>query len=148
MWAYEHTLETEAPAEAIWRLWADVSTWSRWDDDIAWARLDGQFAVGSRGKLKPQGIPAAGFTLISVVPGVSYTVEQRLPLATLRFHHELGETDGGSTRFTHGVTIAGPLGPLFAFVFGRRMKANFGEIMRHLAEEALASGDGPGGRNG
>jgi hypothetical protein len=82
---------------------------SRWDDDIEWARLDGPFFVGSHGKLKPQGIPAAGFTLISVVPGVSYTVEQRLPLATLRFHRELGVTDGGSTRFTHRVTIAGPL---------------------------------------
>src|SRR2546421_502637 len=34
MWTYEHTLQTEAPAGAIWRPWADVSTWSRWDDDI------------------------------------------------------------------------------------------------------------------
>ena len=147
MWTYEHTLETKAPAEAIWRLWADVSTWSRWDDDIEWAQLEGSFAVGSRGRLKPKGIPAAGFALVSVVPGVSYTVEQRLPLATLRFHHELAETAGGSTRFTHRVTIAGPLGPLFGSVFGRRMKANFGKIMRHLAEEALAAAIGPGGRS-
>jgi hypothetical protein len=148
VWTHEHTLETDASAEAIWRLWSEVSTWSRWDDDIEWAQLDGPFAVGSRGRLKPKGIPAAGFALVSVVPGVAYTVEQRLPLATLRFHHELAETAGDSTRFTHRVTIAGPLGPLFAAVFGRRMKANFGKIMRHLAEEALASGVDRSGQQG
>jgi uncharacterized membrane protein len=138
MWAYEHTVETEAPAEAIWRLWSDVSTWSSWDDDIEWARLDGPFAVGSRGKLKPKGIPAAGFRLVTVAPGVSYTVQQRLPLARLRFHHELAEAGVGPTRFTHRVTIDGPLGALFALLFGRRMKANFPTIMRHLAEAASA----------
>jgi uncharacterized membrane protein len=139
MWAYEHTVETEAPAAAIWRLWSDVSTWSSWDDDIEWARLDGPFAVGSRGKLKPKGVPAAGFKLVTVTPGLSYTVEQRLPLARLRFHHELAEAAKGPTRFTHRVTIDGPLGALFAFLFGRRMKKNFPTIMRHLAEAASAS---------
>jgi polyketide cyclase/dehydrase/lipid transport protein len=145
MWTYEHTVETEAPPEAIWRLWADVSTWSRWDDDIEWATLDGPFAVGSRGRLKPNGIPAGGFTLVSVVPGTSYVVQQRLPLATLRFHHELGPAGRGLTSFTHRVTIDGPLGRLYASLFGRRMKANFGTIMRHLAADAEAEAAACGG---
>jgi hypothetical protein len=140
MWSYEHTLESDAAPEAIWRLWADVSSWSSWDDDIQWARLDGPFAVGSRGRLKPQGVPAAAFALVSVVPDVSYTVEQRLPLARLRFHHELARTVGAPARFTHAVTIDGLLGPLYVSLFGRRMKANFPKIMRHLAEEASAAG--------
>ena len=139
MWTYEHTLETEATPEAIWSRWADVSTWSRWDDDIVWAQLDGPFEVGSKGKLKPKGVPAAGFTLTSVDHGVSYTVEQRLPLATLRFHHELAPSDGSPTRFTHRATIEGPLSSVYGAVFGRRMKANFGSIMRHLAEDALGN---------
>jgi hypothetical protein len=139
MWSHEHTVETEAPAEAIWRLWSDVSTWSSWDDDIEWARLDGQFAVGSRGKLKPKGVPAGGFKLVAVNPGVSYTVEQRLPLARLRFEHEVTEAGEGPTRFTHRVTVDGPLAALFARLFGRRMKANFPTVMRHLAEAASAS---------
>ena len=138
MWTYEHTLDTDAAPEAIWLLWADVSSWSSWDDDIEWAHLDGPFAIGSRGRLKPRGIPAAAFTLVSVIPGVSYTVEQRLPLARLRFHHELRQADPGQARFTHGVTIDGLLGPLYASLFGRRMKANFAMIMRHLAEKASA----------
>jgi hypothetical protein len=120
-------------------LWSDVSGWAVWDDDIQWATIDGPFVAGSHGKLKPKGFPAAGFELVSVNPGHSYTVEQRLPLATLRFHHELAEPRASPTRFTHGVTIAGPVGPLFAAAFGRRMKKNFPVIMRHLAEEAEAA---------
>jgi hypothetical protein len=143
MWTYEHTVETSAPPQAIWRLWSDVSTWSAWDDDIDWATLDGPFAVGSRGKLKPKGFLAAGFTLVSVTPGVSYTVEQRLPLATLRFHHALAERNEGPTRFTHGVTIDGPLGPVVAALFGGRMKRNFGPVMRHLANVAEAQDHTP-----
>jgi len=136
MWTYEHTLETDVAPAAIWRLWADVPGWSRWDDDIEWATLDGSFAVGSRGRLKPRGIPAAAFELVSVVPEISYTVEQRLPLARLCFHHELGQSDRSPTRFTHLASISGVLGPLYATLFGRRMQANFPKIMAHLAEVA------------
>jgi hypothetical protein len=138
VWSYEHTVETKAPPEAVWRLWSDVSTWSSWDDDIEWATLDGAFAVGSRGKLKPKGFPAGAFELVSVTPGVSYTVEQRRLLATLRFHHELAEGGAPPTRFTHRVTISGPLGPLLVAAFGGRMKRNFPPIMRHLAAAAEA----------
>jgi hypothetical protein len=142
MWSHEHTAETEAAPEAIWSLWSDVSSWSRWDDDIQWASLEGAFTEGSRGRLKPQGVPATAFTLASVVPGRSYTVEQRMPLARLRFHHQLENPDGGPTRFTHRVTIDGPLAGIYAALFGRRMKRNFSKIMRHLAEEAAAADSG------
>jgi hypothetical protein len=137
-WTYEHTLETQASADSIWRLWADVASWSRWDADIEWARLEGPFATGSRGRMKPRGVPAAAFTLVSVLPGVSYTVEQRVPLARLRFHHELAAADADRTRLTHGVTIDGSLGPFYAFLFGGRMRANFPKITNDLAEMALA----------
>jgi hypothetical protein len=134
--------ETDAGPEAIWNLWSDVSSWSRWDDDIQWATLQGPFAEGARGRLKPRGVPAAGFTLVSVVPGRAYTVEQRLPLARLRFHHQLEESGGGLTRFTHRVTIDGPLAGVYAAFFGQRMKTNFAKIMRHLADEAEAGRGG------
>lgn len=143
MWTFEHTLEAEVAPEAIWRLWSDVSSWERWDADIDRATLEGPFATGSRGKLKPRGVPAAPFTLASVVPGSSYTVEQRLPLATLRFRHEL-TSDGGRTRFTHRATMSGPMSGLYGVLFGRRMKANFAPIMRTLAEEAARTGPGTG----
>jgi hypothetical protein len=136
VWSFEHTVETKAAPEAVWALWSDVSGWSSWDDDIEWATLEGPFLAGSRGVLKPKGVPPGAFELVSVVPGKSYTVEQRLRVVTLRFHHDLAE--GPPTRFTHGVTVSGVLWPVFVAAFGRRMKKNFPAIMRQLA--AVAEG--------
>jgi hypothetical protein len=31
MWQFEHTIETEAGADAIWRLYSDPRTWPDWD---------------------------------------------------------------------------------------------------------------------
>ena len=48
MWEYEHSIETEASPEAIYRLYSDVATWPRWDEGIAEVTLDGPFAAGTR----------------------------------------------------------------------------------------------------
>ena len=136
MWAYEETVETSATPEAVWRLWADVSHWNEWDEDIVWARLDGRFESGSRGKLKPRGVPAAGFTLEHVVPLRAYTVEQRLPLARLAFEHELAPAADGRTAITQRASISGPLSGLYGRAFGRRMERNFRGIIESLARTA------------
>jgi hypothetical protein len=47
MWAAEHTIETTAAPEAIWRLWADVPRWPEWNQDLARAELTGEFVAGS-----------------------------------------------------------------------------------------------------
>jgi uncharacterized protein YndB with AHSA1/START domain len=136
MWTHQETVETSAPPEAVWRLWSDVSAWSDWDEDIDWARLDGEFETGARGKLKPRGVPASAFQLASVVPGKSYTVESRLPLAKLVFHHELGTAAAGGTSFSHRATFSGPLSPLYGRVFGRKMQKTFRGVMECLARKA------------
>jgi len=35
MWTIEHSIETTASPEAIWRLWSEVATWPDWNGDIA-----------------------------------------------------------------------------------------------------------------
>lgn len=47
MWAIEHSIETAAFPEAIWRLWSDVGRWPEWNADLERAELLGSFAVGS-----------------------------------------------------------------------------------------------------
>jgi hypothetical protein len=47
MWATEHSIETTAAPEAIWRLWADVPHWPKWNADLAHAELTGEFVAGS-----------------------------------------------------------------------------------------------------
>jgi hypothetical protein len=136
MWRHQETVETTAAPDAVWRLWSDVSAWSDWDEDIEWARLDGAFETGARGRMKPRGVPPSSFRLASVVPGRSYTVESRLPLATLEFHHELGTGARGGTSFSHRATFSGPLSPLYGAVFGRKMQKNFHGVMECLARKA------------
>ena len=38
MWTAEHTVETKAPRETIWRLWENVPGWREWDDNLDRAR--------------------------------------------------------------------------------------------------------------
>ena len=47
MWAAEHSVETSARPEAVWRLWADVPRWPEWNADLAEAELEGEFREGS-----------------------------------------------------------------------------------------------------
>src|SRR5919201_3326400 len=55
MWSTEHTHETNATPEQIWRLWADVAQWPSWNGDIERIELSGPFAPGSRIAMKPIG---------------------------------------------------------------------------------------------
>jgi uncharacterized membrane protein len=32
MWSTEHSIETAAPPDAIWRLWSDLASWPDWTE--------------------------------------------------------------------------------------------------------------------
>jgi hypothetical protein len=34
MWTNEHSIETKASPDAIWRLWSNVAGWPEWNADI------------------------------------------------------------------------------------------------------------------
>jgi len=55
MWAVEHSVETGATAQAIWRLWADVGRWPEWNAGVERIELRGPFAVGSTISMTPPG---------------------------------------------------------------------------------------------
>jgi hypothetical protein len=91
--------------------------------------------VGGRGKLKPVKGPWMPFTFTEVTPDVGFTDVSRLPLARLTFTHHISPTTAGS-RITHGVSISGPLSPLFARVIGRTIAAGLPTAMQALARLA------------
>jgi hypothetical protein len=55
MWSTEHSIETEAPPGAIWRLWSDVASWPNWNEDIQRIEISGPFEVGSKISMTPIG---------------------------------------------------------------------------------------------
>lgn len=138
MWMFEHTETTGASPEQLWAHYRRPETWPEWDHETAAVTVDGPMVAGTRGTITPVGGPRAPFVFTDVTPGVGFTDVSRLPLARLAFTHRIERTAAGS-RFTHGVTITGPLTPLFARVIGRRIAAGLPAAMRRLARLAEAT---------
>ena len=93
MWFVEHSVDTSASAQAVWRLWSDVERRPEWNPGVERIELRGPFAVGS--------------TILMTPPG-DEPVEARIAEAT---EPELfvDEADGGDfvVRTTHRVAAVG-----------------------------------------
>ena len=138
MWAFEHTMTTSATPDQLWARYAEPATWPEWDHEIAAVTVQGPVAVGTRGRLKPVKGPAVSFNFTEVTPRIGFTDVSRLPLARLTLAHHIEPTTAGS-RFTHRVTISGPLAPLFTRVIGRSIAASLPTAMQALATLAEAA---------
>jgi hypothetical protein len=132
-WTFEHSADSAASKEAVWRRYADVTQWRDWSPAIEWARLDGPFQVGAKGKSKARGAPAARFRLVRVEPNAVFASTTWLPGARLLFEHFIEPRDIG-LRITHRATLSGPLSRLYA----RRMQSltehSLPEGVEHLAK--------------
>jgi hypothetical protein len=126
-WSFEHSADSAASKEAVWRRYADVTQWRDWSPAIQWARLDGPFQVGAKGRSKARGAPAARFRLVRVEPNAEFASTTWLPGARLLFEHFIEPGDTG-LHITHRATLSGPLSPLYT----RRI--------RSLTERSLAEG--------
>jgi ligand-binding SRPBCC domain-containing protein len=138
MWSFENTETTTATPAAVWARYAEPTTWPEWDHEIEKVTVEGPLAVGTRGTLKPVGGPLTRFAYTQVEPGVSFTDVTKLPLARLTFRHRIEPTAEGC-RFTHQVSITGPLSWLFARIIGRKIEAGLATAMRALAAMAERS---------
>ncbi len=143
MWETEHTAYTDAPPEAVWALWSDVSTWPDWDHGLERVDIDGPFAAGSSGVLKPRGGPEVTFTIKEVRPGEGFADETRLLLARIRFEHSVAR-EAGRTRITHRVRITGAGTPLFSRLIGRGIAKTLPETLERLGHVALERTRGAG----
>ena len=65
MWATEHSIDTSALPEQVWRLWADVPGWPEWNGDIERIELDGSFTLGGRIVMTPIGFPETLAALVA-----------------------------------------------------------------------------------
>lgn len=144
VWTFEHTETTSAAPAQLWARYADPTTWPEWDHETARVTVEGPMAAGAHGTLKPVKGPVTKLVFTEVVPEVGFTDVSRLPMARLTFAHHIEATATGC-RFTHGVTITGPLSPLFARLIGKSVAAGLPAAMRTLARlaETAASDDPP-----
>ena len=108
MWEYEHSVETTASPEQVWRRYADVERWGDWDTSVERVEAHGPFAPGTEISLTPEGQETVRMRLIDVRENEGFSDETEFAGVTLRFVHRLVRLDSGGTRVTHRVEVTGP----------------------------------------
>ncbi len=134
MWANEESIEAAADADAVWRLFEDPSRWVDWHPDITSARLDGPLDVGSTVRVQQRGAPTRTLTVVAVEPGRSYATEDRMPLARLRFEHEVHRLGEHRCRILLRQSMSGPLTPIFSRLLGGRIARGVPDQLQGLAK--------------
>jgi len=135
MWHVEHTLETTASPEAVWRCLTEVQRWPEWEDGLEWVRLEGPFASGSSLVLKHRQGSRESFRLGLVEAGRFVEGIRKGFLYELRVNHRLEASELG-TRLTRRIQVSGLLSGLLHVLWGRRYRLALPEAARKLAREA------------
>jgi uncharacterized protein YndB with AHSA1/START domain len=132
MWKYEHSIETTAAPDAVWRRWSDMAAWPQWNDGIAKIQIDGPFIVGTTFTMTPPGDEPLQMRLTEIVPGEQFTDEMDAGDFVVRTTHRLEPTAAGRTRIIYRTEITGQAGPQL----GPAITADFPEVLAALAKLA------------
>jgi len=132
-WHGEHTIETSAAPEAIWRVLRDVAGWPRWNAGIARIELEGPFATGTWFAMQPPGQDTLRSRLLDVRENEGFTDETRIDDLVVTVAHRIERLAGGA-RVTYAIDAVGP----GASEVGPAVSADFPEV---LAALVAAAGD-------
>ncbi len=133
-YAYAHSVETDASAEAVWALYEDARSWPSWDAQAESITRDGPFAAGTSGTMKFTGQDPLPYTLIKVEPRREFVDETTLGNIVVRASHRLQELPDGRLRVTHVLEVGGP--EAVAQQVGPMITADFPATMASLVRLA------------
>jgi hypothetical protein len=105
---YTYRVEADVSAEAIWRLYDDVSTWPRWDAQAELVTRDGPFTAGTTGTMKFAGQEPLHYRLTKVEPQREFVDETPVGALVVRVSHLLEPLPSGRLRITYAADIDGP----------------------------------------
>ncbi|MEU2226212.1 SRPBCC family protein [Streptomyces sp. NPDC018347] len=137
MWEYEHSIETSASPEAIWRLWADVENWGTWNAEIEKIEMNGSFEAGTRITMTPPGGDPVLLRIAEAVEGELFIDEARFDGLLLRTTHRIDRIDQNRIRVVYRMEITGPGADEAGPQIGPGITADWPETMASLAELAL-----------
>jgi uncharacterized protein YndB with AHSA1/START domain len=132
MWEYEHSVQTSAAPEAVWRQWSDMATWPAWNDGIETITVDGPFAVGTTFTMTPPGEEPISMRLVEIVPGEVFTDEMDAGDFVVTTVHRL-EPAAGGTRIIYRTEITGPAADQVGPELGPAITADFPDVLAKLA---------------
>ncbi|MFC9930105.1 polyketide cyclase [Streptomyces sp. NPDC127190] len=137
MWEYEHSIETSATPEAIWRLWADVENWGTWNAEIEKIEMDGPFAAGTQITMTPPGDDPVLLRIAEAVEDELFVDEARFNGLLLRTMHRIDRIDQDRIRVAYRMEITGTGADEVGPQIGPGITADWPETMASLAELAL-----------
>jgi Polyketide cyclase / dehydrase and lipid transport len=105
---YTHAVDADVAAEAIWSLYADVTTWPRWDAQAELVTRDGPFAAGTAGTMKFVDQDPLHYRLTKVDPLCEFVDETPVGALVVRVSHRLEPLPSGRLRITYSAEIDGP----------------------------------------
>jgi uncharacterized protein YndB with AHSA1/START domain len=98
-------IEVAATRERIWPYYTDPTKRSIWEEDLESLTFDGEVKTGTTGKMKLRDMPEMSFTLIEVIPNVSYCDRTVVPgMGSLVFGHKILQ-ESGKTSIEHSVRL-------------------------------------------
>ena len=136
MWESEHSTETNAAPEDVWRLWSDMAAWPQWNEGIEKMEIDGPFAVGTTFTMTPPGDAPIRMCLTEITPGELFTDEMDGGEFTVRTVHRLEPVAGGRTLIIYRTEISGPAAGQVGPQLGPAITADFPEVLAALARLA------------
>lgn len=136
LWVHEHTGETAANPEAVWRVLSNLDEWGSWDTSMEWVRLQGLFAVGSQVVMKPIGQDPITSVIVEAVENTVYADQTDMEDVRLRFSHTLQPLRTGGTRVVHRLEITGSAADHVGPELGPAITEDFPEAMGALLARA------------
>jgi hypothetical protein len=138
MWATEHTTETTASLEAVWRLWADVASWPEWNAGVDRIELTGPFAAGSTIVMTPPGDDAVTLTITEAREPELFVDEADGGDFVVTTYHRAERLDDDRTRITYRMEITGAAADRIGPEIGPEISGDFAEVLAALKERAEA----------
>jgi hypothetical protein len=138
MWVYEHSVETSAAPDEIWRLWADVENWGTWNADIDSIEIRGPFATGTEITMTPPGQDPVHLRVAELTEREMFVDEAEIDLLLLRTIHRLDRLDARRTRVVYRMEITGPTADEIGPHLGPVVTADWPDTVAALARAALA----------
>jgi len=136
MWEYEHSIETTADPERLWRRWADMASWPQWNAGIERIEVDGPLAVGTTFTMVPPGEDPVTMRITEVVYGELFTDEMDAGDFVVRTVHRLQPAGDGRTRVIYRTEITGPAAAQVGPELGPAITADFPEVLAALVARA------------
>jgi Polyketide cyclase / dehydrase and lipid transport len=136
MWEAEHSTETSATQEEIWRLWADVAGWPAWNADIEQIELIGPFAAGSTIRMSPIGQESIELRIVEAVEPELFVDEAELDEIVVRTIHHIQRLDAEGARVTYRMEITGAAAETLGPQIGPEISGDFPQTLAALVERA------------